>query len=29
MPYKVFSDMERTLEQEQLFPNAVMQIKEL
>lgn len=28
-PYKVYNDKEKTLEEEKLFPNAVLQIKEL
>jgi UBX domain len=27
-PYKVFSDREKTLEEEKLFPNALLQIRE-
>ena len=28
-PYTIYSDKERTLEEEKLFPNAVLQIKEI
>ena len=28
-PIKVFNDMDKTLEEEKLFPNAVLQIREL